>query len=435
MKKFLWLIPLAAAIMLCVSCKKNPNGPVKVEVRHIDNKYVLYRAGEPYTVKGAGCEFGNPATIAERGGNSMRTWRVDNGKETGQQVLDTAKKYGLTVLMGLEVARERHGFDYNNADSVKQQLERIKAEVMKYKDHPALLAWGIGNELNLRYTHKKVWDAVNDIARMIHEVDPYHPTTTMLAGIGKDEVDYIREHCKDIDFLSIQMYGDAINIIQRVKDAGWDGPYMVTEWGATGHWEVPATAWGIPIEQTSSEKADAIMERYTKAINANPSRCIGNYVFLWEQKQERTPTWYGLVLADGEGTEMMDVMQYNWTGKWPVNRAPRLDSILLDSKTRYQNVHLKAGKEAVVQVFSHDVDKDTLTITSEIIPDQPELFKDGGDKEQQPGPVDAQIKIDNATGKVAFKVPEKSGPYRVFVYVHDGHNHAATANVPFFVDK
>jgi len=65
------------------------------------------------------------------------------------------------VMMGLEIKRERHGFDYNNADSVKAQLEYVRAEVLKYKDHPALLGWGIGNELNLGASNPKVWDAVN----------------------------------------------------------------------------------------------------------------------------------------------------------------------------------------------------------------------------------------------------------------------------------
>ncbi len=201
--------------------------------------------------------------------------------------------------MGLEVGRERHGFDYNDTAGVKRQFEFIKGEVLKYKDHPALLAWGIGNELNLWYKNKKVWYAVNDIAKMIHEVDGNHPATTMLSGIGKDEIDYIKDNCPDIDFICIQMYGDVINLEKRINDAGWDGAYAVTEWGATGHWEVARTEWNIPIEQTSSEKADVILERWEKAIYSNKTHCLGSYVFFWAQKQERTPTWYGFFLETG----------------------------------------------------------------------------------------------------------------------------------------
>jgi hypothetical protein len=437
MKNIIVVVFISIVLAGNYSCTKKAKtgGPAKVEIRLENGRYIVYMNNAPFTIKGAGCEFGDFATLAARGANSVRTWRVDNGRETGQQILDKAQKNGLMVLMGIEVSRERHGFDYNNADTVKKQFERIKADVIKYKDHPALLAWGIGNELNLRYTNKKVWDAVNDIAKMIHEVDPNHPTTTMLAGIQKADVDYLKQNCKAIDFLCVQMYGDAINVVKRINDAGWEGPYMVSEWGATGHWEVPSTSWKIPIEQTSSEKADAIMERWNKAINANLSRCIGNYVFVWEQKQERTPTWYGLALESGEGTEMMDVMEFNWTGKWPANRAPRLDSIFLDKKTRFQDIHLKASGKYIVRVYTHDSDKDTLKYTIKVLPDVPDLYKDGGDHEITPTVVDCKPIISETKGTIAFNAPVTSGPYRIFVYVHDGHNHAATANVPFYIDK
>jgi hypothetical protein len=128
-------------------------------------------------------------------------------------------------------------------------------------------------------------------------------------------------------------------------------------------------------------------------------------------------------------------MEFNWTGKWPVNRAPRLDSIFLDKKTRYQDIHLKIGKTYEVQVYTHDVDNDTLKYTAEILPDMPDLFKDGGDREVTPFAIECKSIINQTKGIINFTTPEKSGPYRIYVYVHDGHNHAATANVPFWVEK
>jgi hypothetical protein len=41
---------------------------------------------------------------------------------------------------------------------------------------------------------------------------------------------------------------------------------MVTEWGATGHWEVGTTEWGAPIENNSTVKANYYLERYKTAI-------------------------------------------------------------------------------------------------------------------------------------------------------------------------
>jgi beta-galactosidase/beta-glucuronidase len=124
--------------------------------------------------------------------------------------------------MGLEIERERHGFDYDDPDTVRKQFEYVKGEVLKYKDHPALLAWGIGNELNLRSTKPGVWDAVNDIAAMIHELDPNHPTTTMLAGFNKSLGEELKQYCPKLDFLSFQFYADIINLPNYLKEADID---------------------------------------------------------------------------------------------------------------------------------------------------------------------------------------------------------------------
>jgi hypothetical protein len=402
-------------------------GPVQVEVKKVGNSYKLFRNGKPYYIKGAGGSS-RLEELAKRGGNSLRTWSTHRA----QTILDSAKKYNLTVMMGLPVERERHGFDYNNEKAVAEQLEHLKKEVEKYKDHPALLAWGIGNELNLRYTNKKVWDAVNDIAAMIHRIDPNHPATTMLAGIGKEEVDYLKEHCKDIDFLCIQMYADVINIRERVVQAGWDGPYAITEWGATGHWEVPRTDWDAAIEQTSTERAKVVQERFEKAIKRDTTQCLGSYVFLWGQKQERTPTWYGLFTEKGEIMESVDVMQFLWTGKWPNNRVPQIYDVELNGKTRYDNIRLAADEQVALTFRSHDFENDPLIINAEVLPESKDL-SDGGDYESRPETLNNLI-TNSGQDRVTFKTPSRKGAYRIFVFIKDGQNHAATANVPFYVE-
>ncbi len=405
--------------------------PVKVELKHENGKYQLYANGKPFWINGAGLEFGNQEALARHGGNSFRTWRTDNGRNTGKEVLDSAYKNGLMVTMGIEVARERHGFDYNDSLAVAEQFERIKQEILMYKDHPALIIWAIGNELNLRATNPKVWNAVNQISEYIHEVDPNHLTTTTLAGISKELVDDIKLRAPDLDLLSIQMYADVMNLQQRVKDSGWDKAYMVTEWGATGHWEIPLTEWGVPIENNSSKKADLYLERFQKAIEPYKDHCVGSYVFLWGQKQERTPTWYGVFLESGEETESVDVMHYIWSGKWPDNRSPRLESALIDGKDAYSNIYLKSNQSYSAEVKCTDPDGDALVYRWEVMPESTDLG-DGGDFESTPEVVQGLME-DNSQSKIKFKAPEKPGPYRLFVYIFDGQNHAAHANIPFFV--
>ncbi|MBT8285254.1 MAG: hypothetical protein HKO75_07760, partial [Flavobacteriaceae bacterium] len=228
---------------------QNETGPAEVELIKTADSYRLLVNKQPFFIKGAGLEYGDIISLAEHHGNSFRTWRTDNGVQSAREILEEARRNGLMVCMGLDIGRERHGFNYDDDIQVQEQFERIRREVEELKDHPALLMWGIGNELNLKYTNPKVWDAVNDISEMIHEVDPNHLTTTSLSGIFKKELKHISERCPDLDLLSFQLYGNLSILPRLVRKFGYTGAYIVSEWGATGHWEVPQTSWGAPIEE------------------------------------------------------------------------------------------------------------------------------------------------------------------------------------------
>lgn len=410
--------------------EKGVEPPAKVVVTEDKGKFGLLVNGEAFYIKGAGLEFGDIPALASHNANSFRTWRTANGQRSAQEILDEAQEYGLKVTMGIEVARERHGFDYNDTLAVKAQLEDIKRQVMELKDHPALLIWGIGNELNLHYENPKVWDAVNEISEMIHSVDPNHLTTTSLAGVSQREINFIKARCPDLDVLSVQMYGDLPNLPKLIEEYGWEGPYMVTEWGATGHWEVPTTSWGAPIEDNSTVKAANYLKRYKGGIEADSLQCIGSYVFLWGNKQERTPTWYGIFLEDGQETESVDMMHYIWNGEWPENRTPQIEEFLLDGKTALQNVTLEAGREYRAKVSIVDIENDPIEYLWEILPESTDL-KDGGDYEERPQAVTGLFKRQQE-GELVFTAPT-DGYYRLFIYATDGNNHSATANIPFQV--
>ena len=406
-------------------------GVIPVELVNRDGRYMLLRGGEPYVIKGAGLKSSDVAVFAGHGGNSFRTWSTDEGGRTGLSILDEALANGVTVMLCIDIGRERHGFDYDDEQAVAEQFEFARGEVLKYKDHPALLAWIIGNEPNLSATNPKVYDAINDISEMIHELDGNHPTTTALAGFGGDLPDLIATRSPDLDFISVQYYGDLITLPDHLKKIGFDKPYMVTEWGSIGHWEVPKTPWGAPVEQHSSAKADNYMKGYQVAIASDPDRAIGSYVFFWGQKQERTPTWYGMFLDDGSETEVIDVMHYIWNGQWPDNRSPRVEQVTLDSKTAYDGVTLSSGASYPASIAVNDPDGDALRYRWEVLRES-EATQEGGDPEEVPGAVPGLIDHpDRAT--VSVMAPQSPGAYRLFVTVYDGQGHAGHANIPFLV--
>ena len=408
--------------------------PSKVELQQQAGNYQLTVDGKPFYIKGAGLELGSIASLAEYGGNAFRTWRVNNGEQTGRQILDEAYRHGLMVCMGLDVARERHGFDYDDPQAVAQQMAAIKKDIVALKDHPALLMWGIGNELNLRHSNPKVWDAVNDLSKMIHELDPNHPTTTMLAGAEKEVIELVVGLCPDLDLLSFQVYGEIDKLPKYLQQSQYKGAYMITEWGATGHWESPHTDWDRPIEANSSEKAKSYQSRYLNYIVADAQQCIGSFVFLWGQKQERTPTWYGVFLEHGQSTEAAQVMQYLWTGEWPQQRIPSLSTLTIDGLTANDNVRLQENQLYTAQICVDNSDQQALNYHWELMKEvDRKLQSDGGDFEPTPDIVWHQSGS-NTSQQVEFKAPS-AGEYRLFIYISNRYNGSATANLPILVES
>ena len=268
---------------------------------------------------------------------------------------------------------------------------------------------------------------------MIHELDSNHPTTTALAGINADLLHLIENRVPDLDFVSTQLYGNLFDLPRHLIESNYGKPLMVTEWGAIGHWEMPETSWGAPVEQTSSEKAANYLKGHEAIITPLRNQLIGSYVFLWGQKQERTPTWYSMFLEDGTETETIDVMEYIWTGSWPENRAPAIEGISLDSRTAHQSVILEAGESYAATVNAADPDGDALRYEWQVMQES-KTTKEGGDREEVP-PALPGLVVASGAGKAILSAPEHAGAYRLFVYVYDDHGHAGHANIPFQVKQ
>ena len=343
----------------------------------------------------------------------------------------------MMVAMGLRMGQQLHGFDYNDTAVVAEQFERIKKSVDKYKNHPNLLCWIAGNELNLvsrdESLNPKVYNALKEVVDYIHETDPNHPVTTAFAGVDGKAINIALKRCPDLDFLSIQVYGDMGELPEAVKATGITKPFAITEFGPRGHWEVPRTEWGREIEESSSVKAAGIMKRIQKAIVNDPTGlCLGGYAFVWGQKQERTPTWYGMFIKTGEATAIVDELTKYWTGKYPLNRAPEVDSLTLDGKNPIDNVYVKPGSGCTAKVYAFDPDDDEV-IYQWIILKEVKVRSQGGAHEDEPEKVDFEI-VSNLNGELKFKVPFDEGEYRLFCYAYDGKNKVGTANFPFYVE-
>ena len=85
-------------------------------------------------------------------------------------------------------------------------------------------------------------------------------------------------------------------------------------------------------------------------------RCLGSYAFIWSWRHERTHTSYGMFLESGERTEAVNAMQYLWTGRWPANRAPRIQQLTIDGQTAAEKVYLKPASAYTASLHVMDPD-------------------------------------------------------------------------------
>ena len=378
--------------------------------------------GKPFFVKGAGGGAGLDLLV-QAGGNSIRTW----GAENLQRDLDEAQKRGIKVTAGIWL-QHADVFDYSDQAKVREQFEMARKVVEQFKDHPALLMWAFGNEMEgyAEANDPNVWRAVNDIAKMAKTIDPNHPTMTVIAEIGAARIPSINKYCPDIDIIGINSYGGAASVAKRYAEIGGTKPYILTEFGPLGPWERPKTPWNAPVEPTSTEKVDMYRTAYQNAVLGNPQKCLGAYVFLWGNKQEGTSTWFGMFLKDGNKTPAVDVMTEFWTGKKPANLSPTITPISLAPAP--ESFIYQTGQTITASIKTADPNNDNLK-TTWVLTSETEVYLTAGRDEKVPLDYPDAL-VSSTTNQATFKLPAKAGNFRVFAYVYDGKGAAATANIP-----
>lgn len=392
--------------------------PSVVKVVKEGENYHLTRNGEYYFVKGAGGESEhNPiSSLVSIGGNSVRTWGIDNA----QKILDEAEKAGATVCLGIWLAYE---VNYNDQADLNKQKDEVRKMVQTYKNHPALLMYALGNEgeLHVDNNFDIYFRQINELAKICHEEDPNHPATTVLADIWDDKMTSMRKLLTDIDVVGINSYGGCKSLAGRVRAYNPPWPYMLTEFGTVGTEDSEWTPWapyGFPIERTSTEKADQYEEHYKVAVLAEKDKlCLGSYVFLWGFKHEITNTWFGMFLPGSEERfNSVEVMAKYWNdGVLPANynRCPTTEPLVV-SQTR--EVHAQQLIKAGIQ--AKDPENDQLTYEWVLY-----LYPYG----MWPDRFDNAFTKGQGTNQVEILIPSVN-TFLLYCYVKDGKGNCAFAN-------
>ena len=269
------------------------------------------------------------------GVNVIRSYK---GEPTQRAALDALYAQKIYVVMGFAVDRV-----YRNAQGNMQVVNfgdpvvrsNIKARFVEmvhhWKNHPAILMWMFGNEVNaaLDNSNRAAWySLVDECAAAAHaeEGATRHPVTTANA----DSVDnpwttdlvMYNNAMPNLDLWSLQLYrgknfGTAFTTFhastaQRVK------PLLISEFGSDAY----DARTGYAREDQAMQKKYLLSQWHDIAMNlsaASPAGvCVGGIVFAWRDgwwKRESGNNFFHDVFADWQNANYVDTnMNEEWWG-------------------------------------------------------------------------------------------------------------------------
>ncbi|MFD3324893.1 discoidin domain-containing protein [Streptomyces sp. NPDC058701] len=397
-----------------------------VRVAGSQGNWQLTVGGQPYTVKGL--TWGPSVADAPKympdvksmGVNTIRTWGTDGSTKP---LLDTAAANGIKIVNGFWLqpgGGPGSGGCVNyvtDAAYKSTMLTEFAKWVDTYKSHPATLMWNVGNEsvlglqncyggTELEAQRNAYTTFVNDVAKKIHSIDPDHPVTSTDAWTGAWP--YYKRNAPDLDLYSMNAYGDICGVKQDWVDGGYTKPYIITETGPAGEWEVPNDANGIPDQKTDVQTA----EGYTTAwncITGHQGVALGATMFHYGLEHDFGGIWFNL-LPDGLKRLSYYAVKKAYTGSTAGdNTPPVISNMVVDRASS-----APAGGEFTVRADISDPQNDPLTY---------KVFLSGNYANGDKRLVEAQWR---ATGNGTFAVtaPEKLGVWKVYIQAEDGRGNA-----------
>lgn len=255
------------------------------------------------------------ALMKAAGINVVRTYeRLDN-----REVLDKLHAAGIYVLSTVL------GWWQDDVSVVTERVDDVK-------DHPAILAWVLGNEWNYNQLYssgqlstEQVRDRLEQAAALIKAADAAHPVVTVYGEIG--DIGPMIDAMPSIDIWGINAY--------RGKDhaaliAAWpelsDKPMFISEYGGDA-WD--SRNGGAENTEAQAEAATAltqqIIDAYTTANGGGITSggCIFEWADEWWKSAAVNPTEHDTASELTGGVFPDGVFNEEWWGIVDIDRNPR----------------------------------------------------------------------------------------------------------------
>jgi beta-galactosidase/beta-glucuronidase len=260
----------------------------------------------PYDQR-AGRYYRDFKVLCQAGVNTITGWDSDKGYQQDtfdELTLDSAQKYGIGVVMPIYLPVDG---TYNDAQFTNQLLTDTTAKVTKYKNHPALRMWGVGNEV-LGFMQPAMQPAFASfflqLVDRVRSLDQNHPV------IYRDAEDWplpaiSKALAESGDRRPWLLYGmniynqDPGPLLDRWPGYGFDRPLFVSEFGSQ------------PSGGVDRAQGYAGMWR---SIRARGDFVLGGAPYVWTTEgPEPTDKIWGLMNADGQPIDgTFDALRQLW---------------------------------------------------------------------------------------------------------------------------
>lgn len=404
----------------------------QITVKQNNEKWSFFVNEKPFEIKGVTFGYNKDVKnydyyfkeLRYLGVNTIRTWNTD---ENTIKLLDSANKYGIKVMLGIWMRHGKPGmeaddsFDYIKDSSGKEKMyDDAINTIKKYKDHPALLTWGISNEvyLNIDTDEEKIAYSklLERICVQIKKIDKDHPITSVEAWTFG--VDWWQKYVPSIDIYGINTYGAGASVLSdKLEKKGVKKPYVITEIGVRGEWEIEKDNNGVIPEPTDEEKYNVIIDGYHKWIKPK-TNCLGVYVFHYANDNRHMAPWL-FTHFKGKTRPQYWAIREAYTGVKPKNEVPEIK--------KFQLLENNRKSETYVPVQLEVVDNENEDLVVNFYYNQ----RTGSRKRR-----DQLIKLKckgNLSEGFAIQLPKENGGIKVYAMVNDAFNNVGIATTSIIV--
>lgn len=391
----------------------------------------LLAGGEPWYVRGVAYGFPQEEVgqhlddLAALGVNTLRTYSADPA--TAAALLDAAAQRGMRVVVGFWAPL---GADYREGSADAEELERLLGEVVStarsLAGHPGVLLWDVGNEVmgmlrdvpddekDERRAAYASW--VERVAVALHEADPDHPVTSTESSTSMWK--YFRDHAPSLDLLAVNAYKAVANVERAWRRDSHDRPYLVTETGAAGDWEVPEDSLDVPREGDDDAKAAEFTAAWD-AVVAGGGASLGATVFGYNSGDTYVGMWRYL-FVDGDRRPTWYAVQRSLTGaggQRPVGLRA----------TPPQQTDLRPGQTFSVGFEVLGADPSAVQLDVRLFPY--DVIRSGSYAVDGRRALEAAVSSRAGPGRLEVVAPTQPGTWKVYVVAKDGDGSASVAPI------